>query len=165
MDFTFNYTLEKKDLINFELFKLKTSKFLNMVYITVLIVLVMNTYYAVSEKNYAYLLIVAFYIIGVAKKRAERCLKKDITYGELREITVGENTVEFKTLPKEDEPMLIGVYPYNMVSAIIETKEYVYFIVPTGTNIFPISSIPLEIRAGVLKNIKKNPNYAYFDKI
>ena len=42
MDFTFNYTLEKKDLINFELFKLKTSKFLNMVYITVLIVLVMN---------------------------------------------------------------------------------------------------------------------------
>ena len=52
-----------------------------------------------------------------------------------------------------------------MVSAIIETKEYVYFIVPTGTNIFPISSIPLEIRAGVLKNIKKNPNYAYFDKI
>ena len=54
MDFTFNYTLEKKDLINFELFKLKTSKFLNMVYITVLIVLVMNTYYAVSEKNYAY---------------------------------------------------------------------------------------------------------------
>lgn len=176
MDFTFNYTLEKKDLINFELFKLKTSKFLNMVYITVLIVLVMNTYYAVSEKNYAYFLIVAFYIIGVAvysfyvtkirpKKRAERCLKKDITYGELREITVGENTVEFKTLPKEDEPMLIGVYPYNMVSAIIETKEYVYFIVPTGTNIFPISSIPLEIRAGVLKNIKKNPNYAYFDKI
>ena len=147
-----------------------------MVYITVLIVLVMNTYYAVSEKNYAYLLIVAFYIIGVAvysfyvtkirpKKRAERCLKKDITYGELRELTVGENTVEFKTLPKEDEPMLIGVYPYNMVSAIIETKEYVYFIVPTGTNIFPISSIPLEIRAGVLKNIKKNPNYAYFDKI
>lgn len=92
-------------------------------------------------------------------------LEKDITYGELREITVGENTVEFKTLPKEDEPMLIGVYPYNMVSAIIETKEYVYFIVPTGTNIFPISSIPLEIRAGVLKNIKKNPNYAYFDKI
>lgn len=66
MDFTFNYTLEKKDLINFELFKLKTSKFLNMVYITVLIVLIMNTYYAVSEKNYAYLLIVAFYIIGVA---------------------------------------------------------------------------------------------------
>ena len=61
--------------------------------------------------------------------------------------------------------MLIGVYPYNMVSAIIETKEYVYFIVPTGTNIFPISSIPLEIRVGVLKNIKKNPNYAYFDKI
>ena len=51
MDFTFNYTLEKKDLINFELFKLKTSKFLNMVYITVLIVLVMNTYYAVSEKK------------------------------------------------------------------------------------------------------------------
>lgn len=50
MDFTFNYTLEKKDLVNFELFKLKTSKFLNMVYITVLIVLVMNTYYAVSEK-------------------------------------------------------------------------------------------------------------------
>ena len=56
MDYKFNYSLDKNDLINFELFKLKSSKFMSMIYITVLIVLVMNTYYAFSEKNYAYLL-------------------------------------------------------------------------------------------------------------
>ena len=54
MDYKLNYSLDKNDLINFELFKLKSSKFMSMIYITVLIVLVMNTYYAFSEKNYAY---------------------------------------------------------------------------------------------------------------
>ncbi len=50
MDYKFNYSLDKNDLINFELFKLKSSKFMSMIYITVLIMLVMNTYYAFSEK-------------------------------------------------------------------------------------------------------------------
>ena len=44
MDYKFNYSLDKNDLINFELFKLKSSKFMSMIYITVLIMLVMNTY-------------------------------------------------------------------------------------------------------------------------
>lgn len=51
MDYKFNYSLDKNDLINFELFKLKSSKFMSMIYITVLIMLVMNTYYAFSEKK------------------------------------------------------------------------------------------------------------------
>ena len=37
MDYKFNYSLDKNDLINFELFKLKSSKFMSMIYITVLI--------------------------------------------------------------------------------------------------------------------------------
>ena len=51
MDYKFNYSLDKNDLINFELFKLKSDKFMSMIYITVLIMLVMNTYYAFSEKK------------------------------------------------------------------------------------------------------------------
>ena len=176
MDYKFNYSLDKKDLINFELFKLKSSKFMNMVYITVLIMLVMNTYYAFSEKNYVYLLIPALYIVAIGvyifyitkirpNKRAKRCIKSDVTYSETREVTISEKSVEFKTLPKNDgEPMLIGVYPYMTLGAIIETKEYLYFIATTGTNIVPISIIPLEIRANVLKIIKKNPNYLFFNK-
>ena len=39
MDYKFNYSLDKNDLINFELFKLKSSKFMSMIYITVLIML------------------------------------------------------------------------------------------------------------------------------
>lgn len=177
MDYKFNYSLDKKDLISFELFKLKSSRFMGVIYITVLIMLVMNTYYALSEKNYMYLLIPALYIIAIGiytyyvtkvrpKKRAERCIKNDVTYGEPREVTISEGSVEFKTLPKNDgEPMLIGVYPYMTLGAIIETKEYIYFVAATGTNILPISIIPLEIRANVLKNIKKNPNYVFFNKI
>ena len=65
MDYKFNYSLDKNDLINFELFKLKSSKFMSMIYITVLIMLVMNTYYAFIEKNYAYLLIPALYIVAI----------------------------------------------------------------------------------------------------
>ena len=32
MDYKFNYSLDKNDLINFELFKLKSSKFMSMIY-------------------------------------------------------------------------------------------------------------------------------------
>ena len=89
MDYKFNYSLDKNDLINFELFKLKSSKFMSMIYITVLIMLVMNTYYAFSEKNYAYLLIPALYIVAIGiylfyvKKirpdiRVKRCIKADV---------------------------------------------------------------------------------------
>lgn len=177
MDYKFNYSLDKKDLINFEVFKLKSSRFMSVVYLTVLIVLAMNTYYAFSEKKYYYLLIPAFYIIAIGiytfyinkirpEKRAEHCIKKDITYSLLREITINDGGVEFKTLPsQEGEPMLIGAYPYNMISAMIETKDYIYFITPTGTNILPKGIIPFEARANVLKSIKKNPNYIYFNKI
>lgn len=176
MDYKFNYSLDKKDLINFELFKLKRSKFMNMIYITVLIVLVINTYYAFSEKNYAYLLIPALYIVAIGiylfyiKKirpdiRVKRCIKADVTYSELREVTISEKCVEFKTLPKNDsEPMIIGFYPYLTLGAIIETKEYLYFIATTGTNIVPKSVIPLEIRENVLKIIKKNRNYLFLNK-
>ena len=153
MDYKFNYSLDKNDLINFELFKLKSSKFMSMIYITVLIMLVMNTYYAFSEKNYAYLLIPALYIVAIGiylfyvKK-----IRPDIR-------------VKFKTLPKnEGEPMLIGFYPYLTLGAIIETKEYIYFIATTGTNIVPKSIIPQEIKENVLKIIKKNPNYLFFNK-
>ena len=99
MDYKFNYSLDKNDLINFELFKLKSSKFMSMIYITVLIMLVMNTYYAFSEKNYAYLLIPAFYIVAIGiylfyikkirpYKRVKRCIKADVTYSEPREVTI-----------------------------------------------------------------------------
>jgi len=68
-------------------------------------------------------------------------------------------------LPKnEGEPMLIGFYPYLTLGAIIETKEYIYFIATTGTNIVPKSIIPQEIKENVLKIIKKNPNYLFFNK-
>ena len=168
MDYKFNYSLDKNDLINFELFKLKSSKFMSMIYITVLIMLVMNTYYAFSEKNYAYLLIPALYIVAIGiylfyvKKirpdiRVKRCIKADVTYSEPREVTISEKSIEFKTL-------LIGFYPYLTLGAIIETKEYLYFIATTGTNIVPKSIIPQEIKENVLKIIKKNPNYLFFNK-
>ena len=53
--------------------------------------------------------------------------------------------------------MLIGFYPYLTLGAIIETKEYLYFIATTGTNIVPKSIIPQEIKENVLKIIKKIP--------
>ena len=104
MDYKFNYSLDKNDLINFELFKLKSSKFMSMIYITVLIMLVMNTYYAFSEKNYAYLLIPALYIVAIGiylfyvKKirpdiRVKRCIKADVTYSEPREVTISEKSL------------------------------------------------------------------------
>ena len=107
MDYKFNYSLDKNDLINFELFKLKSSKFMSMIYITVLIMLVMNTYYAFSEKNYAYLFIPALYIVAIGiylfyvKKirpdiRVKRCIKADVTYSEPREVTISEKSIEFK---------------------------------------------------------------------
>ena len=43
-------------------------------------------------------------------------------------------------------------------------KEYIYFIATTGTNIVPKSIIPQEIKENVLKIIKKNPNYLFFNK-
>ena len=155
MDYKFNYSLDKNDLINFELFKLKSSKFMSMIYITVLIMLVMNTYYAFSEKNYAYLLIPALYIVAIG-----------IYLFYVKKIRPdSEKSIEFKTLPKnEGEPMLIGFYPYLTLGAIIETKEYIYFIATTGTNIVPKSIIPQEIKENVLKIIKKNPNYLFFNK-
>ena len=39
MDYKFNYSLDKNDLINFELFKLKSSKFMSMIYLRYLLCL------------------------------------------------------------------------------------------------------------------------------
>ena len=121
MDYKFNYSLDKNDLINFELFKLKSSKFMSMIYITVLIVLVMNTYYAFSEKNYAYLLIPALYIVAIGiylfyvKKirpdmRVKRCIKADVTYSEPREVTISEKALSLKRCLKMKASRCLSVF-------------------------------------------------------
>lgn len=175
MSFTFNYILDKQDLINFELFKLKGSRFMTMLYLSALIVIGIGTYYSVKEKEYVYFLIMALYVLVIGlfslyiskirpKKRADKCIKKDATYTELRQITVNDNCVEFKTLPKENEPMLLAVYPYNIINAIIETKNYIQFVLPSGANIVPKAAIPQEMRADVIKCLKTNMNYVFYNK-
>ena len=153
MDYKFNYSLDKNDLINFELFKLKSSKFEN----------------SKLKSIFPPIVAIGIYLFYVKKIRPDirvkRCIKADVTYSEPREVTISEKSIEFKTLPKnEGEPMLIGFYPYLTLGAIIETKEYIYFIATTGTNIVPKSIIPQEIKENVLKIIKKNPNYLFFNK-
>lgn len=175
MNFTFNYILNKQDLINFELFKLKGSRFMTMLYLSALIVIGIGTYYSVKEKEYVYFLIMALYVLVIGlfslyiskirpKIRAERCIKKDATYTELRQITIDDSCIEFKTLPKENEPMLLAVYPYSIVETIIETKNYIQFVLPSGTNIVPKSAIPQEMRADVIKCLKTNMNYVLYSK-
>ena len=62
------------------------------------------------------------------KRRANNFVKKDVTYTQLRQITIDNECVEFKTSPKENEPMLLSVYPYNIIEAIIESKNYIQFV-------------------------------------
>ena len=94
---------------------------MSMIYITVLIMLVMNTYYAFSEKNYAYLLIPAFYIVAIGiylfyikkirpDKRVKRCIKADVTYSEPREVTISEKSIEFKTCLKMKASRCLSVF-------------------------------------------------------
>ncbi len=175
MKFTFDYILTKQDLINFELFKLKGSKFMTMLYISALVVIGIGTYYSVKDKDYTYIIIMALYalVIGLfsiyiskirPKMRANNCIKKDATYTEVRQISIDDTCVEFKTLPKENEPMLVGVYPYNIIEAIIESKNYIQFVLPSGANIVPKSAIPKEIREQVIKCLKNNMNYVFYNK-
>ena len=175
MKFTFNYILQKQDLINFELFKLKGSKFMTMLYISALIVIGIGTYYTVKDKNYIYFAVMGLYVLLIAlfslyiskirpKKRAEKFIKNDSTYTQLRQISIDDSCVEFKTLPKENEPMLLGVYPYNIIEAVIETKDYIQFILPSGANIVPKSAIPQEIRADVIKCLKNNMKIVLYNK-
>ena len=60
MKFTFEYILTKQDLINFELFKLKGSKFLTMLYISALFVIGIGTYYSVKDRDVTYIIIMLY---------------------------------------------------------------------------------------------------------
>ena len=175
MKFTFDYILTKQDLINFELFKLKGSKFMTMLYLSALVVIGIGTYYSVKDRDITYIIIMALYAFSIGlyslyisqiipKRSANNYVKKDVTYTQLRQITIDNECVEFKTSPKENEPMLLGVYPYNIIEAIIESKNYIQFVLPSGANIVPKAAIPQEIRADVIKCLKNNMNYVFYNK-
>lgn len=173
----FTYSLTKEDYISFELLKLKQNKPWVLPTIFSVVLSVMFAYYAVERKSYIYLIIPIVMIIDAfftyyyansikPKKNAEKYISLDKSYLNPKEITIFRDSIELRTLPeKEGDPAIIEVYPFSVMSAIIESNDYFQFITVSEANVLPKRSIPQDILQTVENTIRNNPNYTLMKNV
>lgn len=173
----FTYSLTKEDYINFESLKLKQNRSIIFPFFTSLAVCLMFIYYAVERKSYIYLIIpiivaldfviTYFYVKNIKpKKNAEKYISLDKSYLNQKEITVYSDSIELKTLPDKDgDPAIIEIYPFSVMSAILESNDYFQFITVSEANVLPKRAIPQEILQAVENTIRKNPNYTLIKNV
>lgn len=168
---TFRSTLNKEDFVVWERLQYKRSRLIPTL-ITAFMFLVFSSFYSIAEKNYTLIIatVTAFavcgayflyvYKIGIEKK-VERYIAADTQYLSPCEITIDENTVEYKNMPMINEAGIINVYPYTVIRAIYETENYFYFNVGFEVKILPKRDIPDQMKQQVFSQIKKNANYFF----
>lgn len=173
----FTYSLTKEDYISLELLKLKQNKPWVLPTIFSVVLSVTFAYYAVERKSYIYLIIPivmfidAFFTYYYAnnikpKKNAEKYISLDKSYLSPKEITFYRDSIELKTLPEnEGDPAIIEVYPFSVMSAILESRDYFQFITVSEANVVPKKAIPQEILQTVENTVRNNPNYSLMKNV
>ncbi len=167
---TFRSTLKKEDFIVWERLQFKRSKLIPML-ITALIFIVFVIYYLIVNRNFSLIIaaVIAFVICGAyflyfyntgIEKKVKKYIAADTQYLSPCEITVDENTVEYKNIPRMNEAG-ISVYPFTVIRTIYEAENYFYFVIGFEVKILPKRDIPDEMKQQVFNQIKKNANYLF----
>ena len=167
---TFRSTLKKEDFIVWERLQFKRSKLIPML-ITALIFIVFAIYYLIVNRNFSLIIaaVIAFVICGAyflyfyntgIEKKVKKYIAADTQYLSPCEITVDENTVEYKNIPRMNEAGIISVYPFTVIT-IYEAENYFYFVIGFEVKILPKRDIPDEMKQQVFNQIKKNANYLF----
>lgn len=168
---TFRSTLKKEDFIVWERLQFKRSKLIPML-ITALMFIVFSIYYLIVNRNFTLIIatVIAFVVCGAyflyfyntgIEKRVKKYIAADAQYISPCEITVDENTVEYRNIPMMNEAGIINVYPFTVIRTIYETENYFYFVIGFEVKILPKRDIPDEMKQQVFNQIKKNANYLF----
>ncbi len=168
---TFRATLNKEDFVIWERLQFKRSRLMPTL-ITALMFIVFSAYYLIAEKNFTLIIamVIAFVVCGAyflyvynvgIEKKVEKYLAADAQYLSPCEITIDENTVEYRNMPMMNEAGIINVYPYSVIRAIYETENYFYFNVGFELKILPKRDIPDGMKQQVFNYIKQNANYFF----
>ncbi|MDE5973618.1 MAG: hypothetical protein K2G73_02975 [Eubacterium sp.] len=168
---TFRVTPNKDDFVIWEKLQFKRSRLIPTL-ITAFMFIAFFAFYLIAEKNSSLIIaaVIAFVVCGAyflyvynvgIEKKVERYLAADAQYLSPCEITIDENTVEYRNIPMMNEAGIINVYPYSVIRAIYETENYFYFNVGFELKILPKRDIPDQMKQQVFNQIKKNANYFY----
>lgn len=173
----FIYSLTEEDYINFEEMKLKQNKSWVVPILFSVVIGAASAFYAVERKSYVYLIIPIVMIIDIfvtyfymnnikPKKNVKKYTGLDKSYFSPKEITFNSDSIELKTLPlKDGDPAIIEIYPFSVMSAILESNDYFQFITVSEANVLPKKAIPQEILQSVENVIRKNPNYSMIKNV
>ncbi|MGN1421096.1 MAG: hypothetical protein ACI4XC_06250 [Eubacterium sp.] len=173
----FIYSLTEEDYVKFEELKLKQSKGWIMSAFSSLLLCALFTFHAIEKKSYIFLIVPIVIILDLVftnyyvnkirpKKNAKKYISLDKSYLNQKEITVYSDSIELKTLPEKDgDPAIIEIYPFSVMSAILESNDYFQFITVSEANVLPKRAIPQEILQTVENTIRKNPNYTLIKNI
>lgn len=167
---TFTYALTVEDYEEFERVKAAKIGSGKLMYIIALLWLAMGVYDAVTSKDLimlfiscvfiAYNAVIYFYNKNVRpKKLAKKYVECDPSYLSEKKITVTDKDIEVSLLPRENEPMVIGVYPYSIMNSVMEAEGFFQFVMTTEAIILPKRAIPDALRDNVLKTFRSTPNY------
>lgn len=168
---TFRVTPNKEDFVIWERLQFKRSRLIPTL-ITAFMFILFSAFYLIAEKNLTLSIatIIAFAVFGAyflyvynvgIEKKVEKYLAADAQYLSPCEITIDENTVEYRNMPKRNEAGIINVYPYSVIRAIYETENYFYFYVGFELKILPKRDIPDQMKQQVCNYIKQNANYFF----
>lgn len=165
---TFRSTLKKEDFIIWERLQFKRSRLIPGLIMAVVFIIYAGYYYMVSQNLTLVISTViatafcgayAFYVYNKGiEKRIDRYIAADSQYLSPYEISIDENTIEYKNLPMINEAGVVVICPYSIIRAIYETENYFYFYIGYEIKILPKRDIPDEMKQQVFSRIKKNRN-------
>lgn len=167
----FRYSLSEQDYLFFERMQLK-RRFLpgTIAMMSCFIVIGVYNYIAAKEPVFligsvcAAVISILFYVLynySIIKKKVKIYLAMDRGYLGEAEITIDSNAVEIKNIPKENEAGIIMIYPYSIMRAVVENRDYFFFYIGMEAKILPKKYIPDEMKQQVFSSIKNNRNYVY----
>ncbi len=169
----FSYTPTIEDFTDYQKFRLKQAKILNIYYFIFAFMFAGAVYFAMTSKDFTYListsvlavgfLVVYFYDRNIKLKRqAMKYQKIDDSYLAESEFVLNHNAIEINTVPKEGKPVVNSIYPFSVIVAIFETDKAFYLVFPGGEVRFvPKRDVSEENLKLVSDTLKKIPNYKF----
>ncbi|MCC8072594.1 MAG: hypothetical protein LIO62_00490 [Clostridiales bacterium] len=176
IEYELNFSLTRKDYISFEVMKFRQQRTGIIAFTFCCVILAVGIHYAISQDDYIYLISTAVMLAAVIfemiylskvrpKRRVDKLLSNDETYTSPVRMKISPDFVELESVPKENEPMVIGVYPFGVINAIFETSEYYYLYLTAEVKILPKNIIPKEIDENIKKILRSKAQYAKLKNI
>lgn len=159
----FTFSLNEQDYINYQKFNFRKSRNFLLICLVMIFYAGINIIQAIFYKRYELLLTAVLFIVFVLvilavfyfvllPKQVKKFVYADTGYSYTFQMNIGENEIEIKNIPKENERRFEGVYPYSVISAIYETNGYYYILIGLTIHILPKREIPPEM-SDYVKNI------------